>query len=54
MFPELWTVRTELTELAKQSRLIPLDEIRRARERIGDDVLRTPLVPLAPRRRGSG
>jgi threonine dehydratase len=26
--------------------LIPLDEIRRARERIGDDVLRTPLVPL--------
>jgi threonine dehydratase len=26
--------------------LIPLDEIRRAHERIGDDVLRTPLVPL--------
>jgi threonine dehydratase len=26
--------------------VIPLDEIRRARERIGDDVLRTPLVPL--------
>jgi threonine dehydratase len=26
--------------------LIPLDEIRRARARIGDDVLRTPLVPL--------
>src|SRR3954467_11760573 len=26
--------------------MIPLDEIRRARERIGDDVLRTPLVPL--------
>jgi threonine dehydratase len=26
--------------------LIPLDEIRRARERVGDDVLRTPLVPL--------
>jgi threonine dehydratase len=26
--------------------LIPLDEIRRARERIGDDVLRTPLVPF--------
>jgi threonine dehydratase len=26
--------------------LIPLDEIRRARERIGDDVMRTPLVPL--------
>ncbi|MBV8258716.1 MAG: threonine/serine dehydratase, partial [Actinobacteria bacterium] len=24
--------------------MIPLDEIRRARERIGDDVLRTPLV----------
>ncbi len=27
--------------------MIPLEEIRRARERIGDDVLRTPLVPLA-------
>jgi threonine dehydratase len=27
--------------------VIPLDEIRRARERIGDDVLRTPLVPFA-------
>jgi threonine dehydratase len=26
--------------------VIPLDEIRRARERIGDDVLRTPLVPF--------
>jgi threonine dehydratase len=26
--------------------LIPLEEIRRARERIGDDVMRTPLVPL--------
>jgi threonine dehydratase len=26
--------------------LIPLEEIRLARERIGDDVLRTPLVPL--------
>jgi threonine dehydratase len=26
--------------------LIPLEEIRRARERIGGDVLRTPLVPL--------
>jgi threonine dehydratase len=26
--------------------LIPLEEIRRARERIGDDVLRTPLVPI--------
>jgi threonine dehydratase len=26
--------------------LIPLDEIRRARERLGDDVLRTPLVQL--------
>ena len=25
--------------------MIPLDEIRRARERIGDDVMRTPLVP---------
>jgi threonine dehydratase len=31
--------------------VIPLEEIRRARERIGDDVLRTPLVPFgeAPR-----
>jgi len=28
--------------------LIPLEEIRRARERLGDDVLRTPLVPYAP------
>jgi threonine dehydratase len=28
--------------------LIPLEEIRRARERLGDDVLRTPLVPFAP------
>jgi len=27
--------------------MIPLDEIRRARERIGDDVLRTPLGPFA-------
>jgi threonine dehydratase len=27
--------------------MIPLEEIRRARERIGDDVLRTPLVPFA-------
>src|SRR3954454_18661908 len=27
--------------------VIPLEEIRRARERIGDDVLRTPLVPFA-------
>jgi threonine dehydratase len=26
--------------------VIPLDEIRRARERLGDDVLRTPLVPF--------
>src|SRR5581483_2216764 len=26
--------------------MIPLEEIRRARERLGDDVLRTPLVPL--------
>jgi threonine dehydratase len=29
--------------------VIPLDEIRRARERIGDDVLRTPLVRLDER-----
>ena len=29
--------------------MIPLDEIRRARERIGDDVLRTPLVQLDER-----
>ncbi len=29
--------------------MIPLDEIRRARERIGDDVLRTPLVALEER-----
>jgi threonine dehydratase len=28
---------------------IPLDEIRRARERLGDDVLRTPLVPFDER-----
>ena len=28
--------------------MIPLEEIRRARERIGDDVIRTPLVPLGP------
>jgi threonine dehydratase len=27
--------------------LIALDEIRRARERVGDDVMRTPLVPFA-------
>ena len=26
--------------------MIPLEEIRRARERIGDDVMRTPLIPL--------
>jgi threonine dehydratase len=26
--------------------MIPLDEIRRARDRIGDDVMRTPLVPI--------
>jgi threonine dehydratase len=26
--------------------VIPLDEIRRARERIGDDVIRTPLIPF--------
>ena len=26
--------------------MIPLDEIRRARERIGDDAMRTPLVPI--------
>jgi threonine dehydratase len=31
--------------------LIPLDEIRRARERIGDDVMRTPLVPLGTEER---
>ena len=31
--------------------MIPLDEIRRARERIGDDVLRTPLVPLGAENR---
>ena len=54
MFPELWTVRTELTELAKESRLmIPLEEIRRARERIGDEVLRTPLVPFGTSGSGS-
>ncbi len=29
--------------------MIPLDEIRRARERIGDDVFRTPLVRLDER-----
>ncbi|HLX21230.1 MAG TPA: threonine/serine dehydratase [Gaiellaceae bacterium] len=29
--------------------MIPLDEIRRARERVGDDVLRTPLVRLDDR-----
>ena len=48
MFPELWRVRTELTELAKKSdpELIALDEIRRARERIADAVTRTPLVRL--------
>jgi threonine dehydratase len=28
--------------------VIPLEEIRRARERLGDDVLRTPLVPYWP------
>jgi threonine dehydratase len=26
--------------------MIPLEEIRRARERLGDDILRTPLVPI--------
>jgi threonine dehydratase len=31
--------------------LIPLEEIRRARERIGDDVLRTPLVPFGQDKR---
>jgi threonine dehydratase len=31
--------------------MIPLEEIRRARERIGDDVLRTPLVSLGEGRR---
>jgi threonine dehydratase len=31
--------------------LIPLEEIRLARERIGDDVLRTPLIPFAPESR---
>ncbi|MGH2933894.1 MAG: pyridoxal-phosphate dependent enzyme, partial [Gaiellaceae bacterium] len=29
--------------------MIPLEEIRRARERLGDDVLRTPLVRLDER-----
>jgi threonine dehydratase len=29
--------------------VIPLEEIRRARERIGDDVLRSPLVPFSDR-----
>lgn len=29
--------------------MIPLEEIRRARERLGDDVLRTPLVPFSDR-----
>jgi threonine dehydratase len=28
--------------------VIPLEEIRRAQERIGDSVLRTPLIPFAP------
>jgi threonine dehydratase len=28
--------------------MIPLEEIRRARERIGSDVLRTPLIPFPP------
>ena len=28
--------------------MIPLEEIRRARERIGGDVLRTPLIPFSP------
>jgi threonine dehydratase len=31
--------------------LIPLEEIRRARERIGDDVMRTPLVPIGEAKR---
>jgi len=31
--------------------VIPLEEIRRARERLGDDVLRTPLVPFGQERR---
>jgi threonine dehydratase len=31
--------------------LIPLEEIRRARERIGDDALRTPLVPIGEAQR---
>jgi threonine dehydratase len=31
--------------------LIPLEEIRLARERIGDDLLRTPLIPFAPESR---
>ena len=54
MFPELWTVRTDLTELAKESDsdLIPLEEIRRARERIGDDVL--PHAARPARRRTTG
>src|SRR6266481_8880348 len=30
--------------------MISLDEIRRARERLGDDVLRTPLVPFLDER----
>ncbi len=31
--------------------MIPLEEIRRARERIGDDALRTPLVPIGEAQR---
>lgn len=31
--------------------MIPLDEIRQARERIGDDVMRTPLVPIGEAQR---
>ena len=44
MFPELWAVRTRADRARQRERLIPLDEIRRARERLGDAVLRTPLV----------
>ena len=51
MFPELWRVGTELTELAKADRSIPLDEIRRARERIKDAMTRTPLVGSRSMRR---
>ena len=56
MFPELWTVRTDLTELAKESdpELIPLEEIRRARERIGDDGPAHAAYPVGARTGGSG